>query len=166
MRRSIRVAIVDGHHVFRDRLAELLAFEPDLRVSVFDDHAALAVPGGLQAVDVVLADERLLSAGASAARSALTATAVVVMGMGDPDQYADAAIAAGAVAYWPKYGDIDALLALVRATALVTRLERDGEALAGANARRPAAPQTGARLAWIRSGPDRPSRVSTLSSRR
>jgi DNA-binding NarL/FixJ family response regulator len=46
---------------------------------------------------------------------------VIVMGMGVPALYAEPYLAAGASGYWPKYGELAALVALLRS---VTAPER------------------------------------------
>lgn len=129
MSRLIRVAIVDPHDVFRRALEELLASETELRATTFTDPVAMTATDRLGSFAVVLADERSLGASSGTARSALAdvarRTTVVVMGMREHDYYADAAIDGGAVGYWPKFGEIDALLALIRAAGLVTEVRRE-----------------------------------------
>src|SRR5688572_7722241 len=101
MRRPIHVEIVDPHAGVRNALRALLESEPDLRVTALATMAALAAVERLDVVDVVVADERIVGASPSHARSLLTDVArrapVVVTGLDDPGQYAEAVIAAGAV---------------------------------------------------------------------
>ncbi|HEX6023462.1 MAG TPA: hypothetical protein VFZ00_15820 [Solirubrobacter sp.] len=82
--------------------------------------AAASVPAvaRTQAFDVAVVDERIASGISSEGRLRLEALArhvpVVVIGLGERVPYEDAHIAAGAMGYWPKDGDLDALIALVR----------------------------------------------------
>ena len=123
MRRLIEVAIVDPHDGIRTALAGLLGGEADLRVTAFRDVASFFAADRVGDVDVVLADERLTGVSSGAARAALESVSkrapVVVMGTGEPSSYADALSAAGAVGYWPKYGDLDTLVRTVRAAGLI-----------------------------------------------
>jgi DNA-binding NarL/FixJ family response regulator len=123
MRRPIRVAIVDPHDGIRDALRQLLADEADLQVTAFRDVGTFVAASRAAHFDVALADERVAGASPSAARTMLGVIServpVVVMGMGEPDYYADAMTAAGAVGYWPKFGDVDVLVQTIRAAGLV-----------------------------------------------
>jgi DNA-binding NarL/FixJ family response regulator len=105
-----------------------LEWEPDFDVTAEREMAAASAGIRHDSVDVVLVDERIagaMSAGTRAALAALTRRAlVVVMGIGDPTYYEQAHVEAGAVGYWPKDGDVDALIRLVRAAGLVARADR------------------------------------------
>jgi DNA-binding NarL/FixJ family response regulator len=120
----MRVLILDANPTVRAALGDLFESEPHVHVTVAADVAS----AGRGSYDAVLADELLAGAFTSHTRLALEALArrapVVVMGMGDRLSYEDAHVAAGAVGYWPKDGDIDAVLALVRAAGLVARADR------------------------------------------
>ena len=122
----MHVVLIDPRPRFREALRRLLDDEPDLRVVtslVVVDGTALP-----ESFDVAVVDESAAGAVGTAATSGLkTLTArapVVVIGMGDPLYYEDAHVAAGAVGYWPKYGDVESLVGLVRAAALVARADR------------------------------------------
>jgi DNA-binding NarL/FixJ family response regulator len=131
----VHVVLIDPNPSFREALRRLLDDEPDLRVV-----ASLAAVDGTalsESIDVAVVDERAAGAVGTAATSGLkTLTArapVVVIGMGDPLYYEDAHVAAGAVGYWPKYGDTESLVGLVRAAALVARADRACFASRGAD---------------------------------
>jgi DNA-binding NarL/FixJ family response regulator len=121
MRRLVRVAIVDSHAALRAALRTLIAGEDGMQVvGEAGDRRAAADAGD---VDVVVVDERVAGAGTRQQRAALVAMSrrapVVVTGMGDPALYAGAHLEAGAAGYWPKFGEVDALIALVRRVAAV-----------------------------------------------
>jgi DNA-binding NarL/FixJ family response regulator len=121
VRRLIEVAIVERHDGFRAALNDLLGGESDLRVLSFRDTESFVAAD--RDVDVILADERLAGVSSGAARAALASVSrrapVLVMGTGEPDAYAEAVTGAGAVGYWPKYGDVDTLVRTVRAAGLI-----------------------------------------------
>jgi DNA-binding NarL/FixJ family response regulator len=123
VRRLIEVAIIDPHAGIRAALEGLLDDEADLRVTAFRDVESFFAADRVGDVDVVLADERLAGVSSGAARAALKSVSkhapVLVMGTGEPGSYAEAMTAAGAVGYWPKYGDIDTLIRTVRAAGLI-----------------------------------------------
>jgi DNA-binding NarL/FixJ family response regulator len=131
----VQVVLIDPNSSFREALRRLLDDEPDFRVV-----AGLAVADGTTlpaSFDVAVVDERAAGAiGTSTSSGLKTLTArapVVVIGMGDPLYYEDAHVAAGAVGYWPKYGDVESLVGLVRAAALVARADRACFASRGAD---------------------------------
>jgi DNA-binding NarL/FixJ family response regulator len=119
VRRLIEVAIVEPHDGTRDALRDLLEYEDDLRVTAFRDAESMIAADRLADVDVVLADERLAGISSPAARITLDSlsklTRVIAMGMGERDHYAEPVTKAGAAGYWPKFGDVDTLVRMVRA---------------------------------------------------
>lgn len=118
---TLRLLVVDPTRTVREALQDLLAIELEAEVSVGSE-----VHGG--SFDVALVDEHVAGAFPEAPRAALAALSermpVVVMGLGEQEPYEEAHVAAGAVGYWPKDGDIDTLLALVRAAGLVACADR------------------------------------------
>lgn len=129
----MHVLVLDPNPTVRCALEALFASEPHMSATVGEDLDALSGRGRF---DVALVDERIAGAIGERERATLDgllrAAPVVVMGMGEPESYARVHIAAGAAGYWPKDGDIDALVALVRAAAAARR------ALSGEPARRAA----------------------------
>jgi len=119
----VHVLILDPHSRVRDALQNVLEDELGADVTV---GATLATVNGPQVFDVLVVDERVAGAYPSEEREQLKELSklapVVVMGLGERVPYEDAHVAAGAAGYWPKDDDLDALLALVRAAALVERL--------------------------------------------
>ena len=119
---TANVVIVAAHDTLRTGLAALLAVEPDIKVkgtgADLDAVAAAARQGRL---DVAIVDNRIAGISSPSARAALDVLAaslpVIVMGAGDRNRYESAAIAAGAVGYWPKYDDPDSLVKDIRAAA-------------------------------------------------
>jgi DNA-binding NarL/FixJ family response regulator len=127
-RRAMRVLIIDPSKTLREALCELFDGEPDMHPTATDSVSAADSELCLGSVDVVVVDERIagaLSAGAQAALARLAQHAlVVVTGLGDPEYYENAHAQAGAVGYWPKHGDVEPLVDLVRAAGLVARADR------------------------------------------
>ena len=115
----MHVLILDSDGVFRHALGTLFQSEPHITATVGADLAAAIHC----AFDVALVDERIAGALTQDAQDALDVLSrhapVVVMGIGEREPYADAHVAAGAVGYWPKDGDIEELVALVRAAGLI-----------------------------------------------
>jgi DNA-binding NarL/FixJ family response regulator len=118
----MRVLILDSNATVRETLRNLFESESDFVV------AAGAGVGAVAAIDVVVADEHIAGARSPAAQRTLAALSkrapVVVIGMGERLSDEDAHVAAGAVGYWPKNGDIARLAALARAAGLVARADR------------------------------------------
>jgi DNA-binding NarL/FixJ family response regulator len=129
----MHVLIIDSNPAIRRGLGLLFASEPNFTATA---HAAL--PAGPADSDVALVDASIAGAFSEDARAALRALSqrgpVVVMGTAERAGYEDAHLAAGAVGYWPKDDDVEALLALVQAAGLVAQADR---AVTAGRSRRP-----------------------------
>jgi DNA-binding NarL/FixJ family response regulator len=114
----MHVLILDSDGVFRHALGTLFQSEPHITATAVADLATIHC-----AFDVALVDERIAGALTQDAQDALDVLSrhapVVVIGIGEREPYEEAHVAAGAVGYWPKDGDIEELVALVRAAGLV-----------------------------------------------
>jgi DNA-binding NarL/FixJ family response regulator len=120
----MHVLILDSNPTIRGALEVLFASEPDVTATACRE---LPLRSSLDH-DVALVDERLAGAFTEHARAVLESRSrhapVVVMGMGERASYEQAHVTAGAVGYWPKDGDVDSLVALVRAAGLVGQADR------------------------------------------
>lgn len=118
--RPIRLLVVDDDPRVRRAIAPMIALEPDLVIvaAAADAMTALVLAEGtdpsVALVDVLLPDEAtgLALLGGLARRPGCVVVAMSVRGGLRP-----AALAAGAIAFVEKSGDIDALLDAVRAAA-------------------------------------------------
>jgi DNA-binding NarL/FixJ family response regulator len=115
---TARILVIDPHGATRAPLvAALAALYADRGVEGAPDMDVALARIAADGVPVVVLDEALASLDTAAGRAALSQlserTAVVVMGMGDRDQYERPYAASGARGYWPKYGDIDLLADLL-----------------------------------------------------
>lgn len=122
MRPLMRVVIVDPHPGLLAGLRTLIADADGMDVvgeSTDGAGALAAVRAG--EIDVVVVDERVAGASTPATQALLgklaRRAAVVVVGMGDAAGYGDAHLGFGAAGYWPKFGELEALVALVRQAA-------------------------------------------------
>lgn len=120
---SIRVALADSHVPYRSHLAAALAGQPDLEV-------VLQVPDGLAAVqalsclhadtfpDVLLLDlDMPQQPGLAVLRSLAArypALRVVATSLHEPAGLREAAVQAGAVAWYDKHAPLQELLAAIR----------------------------------------------------
>jgi DNA-binding NarL/FixJ family response regulator len=114
----MRILILDTSERVRETLRHL--FEAELGAQVANganpDFATRTL--ATQPVDAVVAAEGY-------AVEALSPFApVIVIGVGERGLWEEVHVAAGAVGYWPKDGELDELLALVRAAGLVERADR------------------------------------------
>lgn len=119
---TIRVVIVDDHHVVRQGLEAVLGSDASIVVvgQAADGREAIAVVETTEP-DVVLMDLQLPElSGLDATRNILVAhptTAVLVLTMFEDDDTVHAAIAAGAVGYLLKGADGEDILAAVHSAA-------------------------------------------------
>jgi two-component system, NarL family, invasion response regulator UvrY len=119
---SIAVLIADPHPRTRSGLRIALKHSETVRVVGEAPDLASAISAVSSArVDVVLADSRLAEFASESARAGLAQLTrrvpVIVMGMGDPRDYAAPLQAAGAAGCWAKDGDLAQLTGLVVAAA-------------------------------------------------
>jgi DNA-binding NarL/FixJ family response regulator len=117
--RSIRVAVVDDHPVFRDGTAALLGREPDIEVvatggTLDEARSILAAedPPDVLILDVRLGDDNGLTLLGGPSR-----TAVIVFSAFDYPQYHHVALRAGAAGFVPKRVETRELIDAVRAAA-------------------------------------------------
>ena len=118
--RPIRLLVVDDDPRVRQAIAPTIALEPDLVIvaEAADAMTALAFAEGtapsVALVDVLLPDEL---AGLALVRSLARRPGCAVVAMSVRGGLRHAALAAGAIAFVEKSGDVDALLDAVRAAA-------------------------------------------------
>ena len=124
----MRIVIVEPHAAIREALRDLFRSEPGFEVTAMADLAALNAAEDLGSFDVAVVDERVAGAVTTTTRDAIKSLSkrgpVVVTGLGEPAYYEEAHVASGAVGYWPQDGDVERLIGLARATALVARVDR------------------------------------------
>ena len=119
MHELIELLVLDAHPAMRGALRASLEFEDGIRVvgEAGDMFAALRLATDGR-VTAALVDTRLARLQSPLDLDGLRALArrapVVVMGMGDPAQYAASYLAAGASGYWTKDGDLATLVALLQ----------------------------------------------------
>jgi DNA-binding NarL/FixJ family response regulator len=119
---EVSVLIVDGHLMFAEGLARVLAAEPDIRpvgaVAGIDDALEIARAEG---PDLVLIDAGLsggeMLAGVRAFRAELPEIGVLVLTSSDNPELLASAIRAGVRGYVSKHRHIDRLVALIRQAA-------------------------------------------------
>jgi len=115
---TIRVGLADDQELIRLGLRMILEVQPDIEVAAeaADGREAIAAAGG---VDVMLMDVRMPHLDGIAATEAIVASAdaprVLVLTTFDLDEYAFAAIRAGASGFLLKDARPDELLAAIRA---------------------------------------------------
>ena len=120
MHEPIELLVVDPQPALRGALRAALELEDGMWVAgeAGDMAAAFRVAADGR-IAVALVDSRLAGLQSPLALDALRALAhrvpVVLMGMGDPALYAASYVAAGASGYWPKDGELTALVGLLRA---------------------------------------------------
>jgi DNA-binding NarL/FixJ family response regulator len=116
-RGSIRLLVVDDDSRVRQAIAGTIALEPDLVIVAEADDAATALSmadgadPSVALVDVLLPDD---VTGLALVRNLDERPTCAVVAMSVRGGLREAALAAGAVAFVEKGGDIDALLAAVR----------------------------------------------------
>jgi DNA-binding NarL/FixJ family response regulator len=119
-RGTIRLLVVDDDPRVRQAIAGTIALEPGLMIVGEADNAAAALVMGAHAdpsvalVDVLLPDD---VTGLALVRTLAERPTCAVVAMSVRGGLREAALAAGAVAFVEKGGDIDALLDAVRAAA-------------------------------------------------
>ncbi len=119
---QIRVVIVDDHALMRDGIAALLRTQPDMVVAGQAEDGLQAVEMARQLQpDVILMDQSMPGMSGAEATSVISRelpqTAVIGLSMHQHDQMADVMLDSGAVAYFTKSGDLDALLDGIRKAA-------------------------------------------------
>jgi DNA-binding NarL/FixJ family response regulator len=102
-----RIIIVDDHPLFRDRLAQLIDHEPDMRVCGEAESAEQAIKiSRNEAPDLVIVDITLKQSSGleltKSLRAISTGTPVLVLSMHEESLYAERALRAGASGYITK----------------------------------------------------------------
>jgi hypothetical protein len=114
----MRILILDTNGRVRETLRYLFETELGAHVTTGASLTFAARMIATRPFDVVVAAEGF-------AVEALSPFAPVIrIGVGERALWETAHVAAGAVGYWPMDGDLDELLALVRAAGLVQRADR------------------------------------------
>jgi DNA-binding NarL/FixJ family response regulator len=121
----MRIVIIEPHQVVREALQDLFASEPGFEVVAAPSLSVGQQPGSF---DVALVDDTVAGALTSTTRATIEALSkrapVIVIGFGEPAYYEEDHVASGAVGYWPKDGNVEVLIGLARAAALVANLDR------------------------------------------
>jgi DNA-binding NarL/FixJ family response regulator len=125
MRQPIEVLVAGSHPAMRASLCSALALEGDIHVAgmAADIFAAMRIAGS-RTCSVAIVDAKMVALGSPAVGALMPLARrlpVIVMGMGQSDDYAEPYVAAGAIGYWEKSDDISALTALLRRAAVKQR---------------------------------------------
>jgi DNA-binding NarL/FixJ family response regulator len=114
-----KVVIVDDHPLFRERLAQLINYEPDMEVTGEAENTRDAIqlirnsPPDLTTVDITLKGSSGLEL-IKSIKPRSTGLRVLVLSMHDESLYAERALRAGASGYITKHQGADEVLLAIR----------------------------------------------------